>query len=332
MIDQYGTDATRLSLLLGSTPGNDMKLSAEKVAGFRNFTNKLWNIARFMLMQIGEQKMGAENSQSGVEPKTMADEWVLAKFNDLIGNVTKAIEEYQFSAAGEMLREFTWDTLADWYLEVAKIEGGKEHILSHLLENLLKLWHPYMPFVTEAIWQEWGMGGSSLMIQRWPSSRATLPFHGSEFDRIMNVISGIRAKRAEQKIEPAKKIDVVIKAQRENLELVKKYQAVIQGLRTGIENLVVGEDVQARPGSVMFAISGVEVHLDLSGAVDTEKEKVRISKELGDVERYVAGLTQKLANEQFISNAPAAVVALERKKLAEAEEKLRVLREQAKNF
>lgn len=331
MIEQYGTDATRLSLLLGSTPGNDMKLSEEKVAGFRNFTNKLWNIARFMLLQIPENTPVV---RTWPQPKTVADEYILSRFNSVVSSVTRDLSSFQFSAAGETLREFTWDALADWYLEVAKIEGDKEEILSFILENLLKLWHPFMPFVTEALWREWEKN-DSLIAARWPTAVHAVSYDGQAFDRIKTIVAGIRFKRAENKVEPSRKINVSIiiaAGDAENLALIVKNQAVISGLRTGIDKLAIVHEKQNSSAAVSFVESGMEIILDLAGAVDLEKEKVRIAKERSDVERYVTGLAQKLGNEQFVKNAPEAVVALERKKLTDAEEKLRALQEQAKTL
>ncbi len=319
MIERYGTDATRLSLLLGNTPGNDMKLSEEKIAGFRNFTNKLWNMARFML---GTGEIGVVSLGAPVAAKTKADEWILVRLNDTVRDVTRLLEEYQLSSAGEILRTFTWDSVADWYLEVAKIEGGKKEILGFILETVLKLWHPFMPFVTEAIWREWRGEESFLMVQTWPKASEHVPYHGREFERIQNIVTGIRTMRAEQKIEPAKKIGVVIRAHGEDLKLMEECQALIKGLRTGVETITIGENVGIPPNALSFPEGAVDVMLDISAAIDVEKEKTRLTKEVADVERYVLSLKNKLANDQFINHAPPTVVEAERVKYREAEGKL----------
>ncbi|MBU1448330.1 valine--tRNA ligase, partial [Patescibacteria group bacterium] len=169
MIKKYGTDAVRLSLVLGTTPGQDQKLSEEKIEGFRNFTNKLWNISRFILMQIGDE--GGATSDTPPKPVTLADRWILARLGEVTASITKKIAAYELSSAGEELRDFTWGDLADWYLEIAKVEQGKEAILTHVLKTVLALWHPYMPFVTEDIWKKAGFEGS-LIVASWPSQEA----------------------------------------------------------------------------------------------------------------------------------------------------------------
>ena len=181
LIPKYGTDAVRLSLLMGTTPGQDMKLSEAKVEGFRNFTNKLWNISRFILMQIGDSADGLRPTADGVKAKTIADEWILARLDETVASVTKKMEAFEFSSAGEELRDFTWSDLADWYLEIAKIEKGKEKILSHILESILKLWHPFMPFVTEHIWKTAGFNGG-LIIAEWLSSDLPSPISDLRFE------------------------------------------------------------------------------------------------------------------------------------------------------
>ena len=198
MIAKYGTDATRLSLLLGNTPGNDMKLSEEKIAGFRNFTNKLWNISRFILLNIENPKMDVAIP----EAKTLADEWILNGLNKTAREISENIEKFNFSMAGEKLRDFTWGELADWYLEIAKVEGGKSEILNYVLNTILKLWHPYMPFVTETIWQEVYGADKMLMVEPWVENGKTAA-KPKDFEIIKNIVTGIRSLRAEYRIEPA---------------------------------------------------------------------------------------------------------------------------------
>lgn len=163
-INEYGADALRLSLLMGSTPGNDSRYSADKVEAKRNFINKLWNIARYILAQPGVAEC---QLNSDPEPKTIADRWILAELSITISEVRKRLDNFEFSLAAEILTEFTRDKLADWYLEIAKIEGGKTEILNYLLLAILRLWHPFIPFVTEKIWQSFQTG--VLMIEQWPT-------------------------------------------------------------------------------------------------------------------------------------------------------------------
>jgi valyl-tRNA synthetase len=320
MIEKYGTDATRLSLLLGSTPGNDMKLSEEKIAGFRNFTNKLWNISRFILMNIPEPKKDIELPAA----KTLADKWILENLNQVILATTGDLDKCTFSSAGERLRDFTWDSVADWYLEIAKIEGDKQDILNYILNMILKLWHPFMPYVTETVWKEIYGEESILMVEKYPVVQGSSAGSDTlnQFFTLQRIITKIRAVRTEYKIEPAKKLKAVMHT--DQGELIESNKAIFLRL-ANLEDLEING--KNPDGAISFVESGVEVHLDLASAVDTEKEKARIEKEIASVEPYVKSLTAKLAGD-FAKNAPEKIVEGEKQKLAEAEEKLRKLQEQ----
>ncbi len=317
MIEKYGTDATRLSLLIGGSPGNDVKLSEEKIAGFRNFTNKLWNISRFMLLNIESP------STEIVRPTgtTLADKWILSRLDEVVRQATDGLESYQFSPVGEMLRDFTWNDLADWYLEIAKIEGNKSEVLNYIFNTILKLWHPYMPFVTEQIWQEVYGKESVLMVQKWPY----VSLRGGEADAAISsfgllcgVITAIRSIRAQQQIEPAKKVNVVMSAG-DQTQLLQENVVVIVALAR-LENCQIEASAAKPDGAVAVVESGVEIFVDVSGAIDVEKEKARIAKELAEVEPYITQLEAKLAGD-FATNAPPVIVEKERQKLADAKEK-----------
>ncbi|MBP6859338.1 MAG: valine--tRNA ligase [Candidatus Magasanikbacteria bacterium] len=311
MIAKFGTDATRLSLLLGNTPGNDMKLSEEKIAGFRNFTNKLWNISRFMLINISEPKMDVQEPKA----KTLADAWILEKLYTIIHRTSENIEKFNFALAGDELRDFTWGDLADWYLEIAKVEGDKSEILNYILNTILKLWHPYMPFVTETIWQEVYGADHILMVEQWPKGVVHKKTDRIDFELIRSIITGIRSLRAENKIEPAKKIGAFLNiGDRKNL--IKENEEVVKAL--------------ARLEKLEFVESGAEIALDLAGAVDIEKEKPRLEKEIAEITKYISGLENKLSNQEFVNNAPPVVVEKEQTKLSAAKVKVEKLKEQLK--
>ncbi len=317
-ISQFGADATRLSLLLGNTPGNDLKLSEEKVEGFRNFTNKLWNISRFVLLNIPEPKLDTKLP----ELKTLSDKWIISNLNKVILDASTMIENYQFSAAGERLREFTWGDLADWYLEIAKVEGSKDEILNYILNNILKLWHPFMPFVTEQIWSEVYGADKILMVEKWPSVAVS---NGgdktlSDFETIKKIITGIRVLRADNKIEPVLKLDVVISAGTK-LDLIKENSEVIKTLAR-LESLEILEKAQKSQTSAGFVEGDIEVFVELTGVIDLDKEKERLQKEFESLTKFINGIENKLANEDFVKNAPAAVIEKERQKLTEAQIKL----------
>jgi valyl-tRNA synthetase len=313
MIAKYGTDATRLSLLLGNTPGNDMKLSEEKIAGFRNFTNKLWNISRFMLLNIDDPKINTQEPKA----KTLADAWILERLSMVVGKTSENIEKFNFSMAGEELRDFTWSDLADWYLEIAKVEGGKSEVLNYILNTMLKLWQPFMPFVTETIWQEVYGNDKLVMVEKWPvTTRKSLP-ESNDFEIIKSIITGIRSLRAENKIEPAKKIGAYLNIGNRK-DLIKENEEVVK--------------IMARLEKLEFVESGAEIALDLAGAVDVEKERPRLQKEIAEITKYISGLENKLSNQEFVNNAPPVVVEKEQAKLSEAKIKLEKLQQQFENL
>ncbi|MFZ2190172.1 MAG: valine--tRNA ligase [Candidatus Magasanikiibacteriota bacterium] len=326
---KYGTDAVRLSMLLGVSPGADIKMSIEKIEGFRNFSNKLWNIARFIMMQIADSK--CQMTIDKPTPKTLVDKWILSRLAFVAEQITTNIEQFQFSQAGEMLRDFTWNELADWYLEIAKIEGGKSEILNYILNTILKLWHPFMPFVTEQIWTEIYGEEKMLMVEKWPICHSELVSESFEgFELVKNIITGIRSLRAENKIEPVKKLNVVISAG-DKVELLQENSEIIKVLAR-LENLQIQETTTKPVGSIGFVESGVEVFVDLSGAVDIEKETARLEKEKQELGKYVKGLEGKLGNKEFVSNAPPTVVEKEQQKLSEAKDKLAKIEGQLNNL
>jgi valyl-tRNA synthetase len=323
MIEKYGTDATRLSLLLGSTPGNDMKLSEEKIEGFRNFTNKLWNISRFMLMNIPEPKKDIELP----EVKTLSDSWILSLLNNLIGEITDDLTNYKFSIAGEKLTKFTWVHLADQYIENSKVEGDKSQILNYILNTVLKLWHPFVPYVTETIWQNI-YENSILMIEKWPSkisSGVNIDNNlFAKFEMIEDIIYSMNRIRADKNLDKAVYLDAYIVSARfpdviiNNQDIIKK--------RARLSTLD-KQDLQFGSEGVYSVMDGTGFMIWLKVNIDTEKEKARIEKEIATVEPYVKSLTAKLAGD-FAKNAPEKIVEGEKQKLAETEEKLRKLQEQ----
>ncbi|MBI1907853.1 valine--tRNA ligase [Candidatus Uhrbacteria bacterium] len=308
MIEKYGADATRLSLVIGSTPGNDLKLSEEKIAGFRNFTNKLWNISRFVDMTTG----GLRHVDS-VAPTTLADRWILGRFAEVIAKATAYHETYQLSLAGELLRDFTWGDFADWYLEIAKVEKGKDDILCFILERLLILWHPFMPFVTEEIYRRFNAG--MCIVAEWPEADA-VPSLGeadaAQFETLQDVIGAIRNIRAEYKVEPKRLVDVVVSD-----PTLLAYTEVINALGR-VRNLATGD----RPAQAASAVVGtVQVHVSLEGLVDTARERARLSDELESTVSYIRVQEEKLANKDFVKRAPEKVIEGERKKLEDAKTK-----------
>lgn len=318
MIEKYGADATRLSLVIGSSPGNDMKLSEEKIAGFRNFTNKLWNISRFVLGGVSSVR-----HIESVAPKTLADKWILSRFAEVTAKVTKMHESYDLSLAGEILRDFTWGEFADWYLEIAKAEGEKEEVLLFILERLLIMWHPFMPFVTEEIYKQWNSG--LIMVAAWPNAGELAQYRNEaaekQFAEVQEIIGAIRNIRAQYKVEQKAVIPVLVETARwavyaDDVSTIEKMS------RVTIESV----DVIPSEGVAKAVVGSMTIAMPLAGMVDFAKERERLTKEIASVEKFVTSLRAKLENAEFVARAPENVITQEKQKLADAEARLETLR------
>ncbi len=320
LIPKYGTDAVRLSLVVGTSPGQDQKLSEEKVKDLRNFTNKLWNIVRFMLMQIGEHPVLPTTVPSGV---TLSDRWILNRLHAVTFSVTEKLEAYQFSAAGDELREFTWNDLADWYLEIAKLEGDKSEVLSYLLPKLLSLWHPFMPYVTECLW---GHGGypDPLMVYPWLETEQDSMKDTDSFEGIREAVTVMRRLRSEQGIDAGKKVSFILQVSDASIvTLLQEHNGVIAGL-TRAESVSIGQI----PEGWATAVSGaVTIGLDVAGSVDVEVERKKLETEQAEKQAYLVSLNRKLENEEFVSKAPPAIVEEMRAKQKDASDALDALQD-----
>jgi valyl-tRNA synthetase len=330
IIPKYGADALRLSMIVGQSPGNDSKLYEEKIAGYRNFINKLWNASRFVLMQCPSQ----QRFENRCDPDSaifesrlrLADRAVLHALQELVKDVTDGLTHYRLSEVGERLYSFVWDYFCDWYLELSKGEVNPE-VLVHCMRTILKLLHPYCPFVTEELWDSFKPEDSGLLIkEEWPSVDIAFKNQDS-FQRlqvVIDVITAIRKIRPEQGIEPDKKISVTIvsKDYQSLLESQKEHIIRLGRLReltiTRISDSTIADDDVASA-----FLGGIEVHVSLEGLVDLDSLK----KEKLQLEPYIDGLTQKLSNKEFVSHAPKEVVKQEREKLTDAQERLQKIEE-----
>lgn len=313
MIDKFGADALRLSMIIGVTPGNDLSLYEEKIAGYRNFVNKLWNISRYILLNLAKPQLTDLKPQG----KTLADKWILAEFNHLISQVTTQLDNYKFSAAIELLYEFVWSKLADWYLEIAKIESDKEEILNYILHKLLILIHPFVPFVSEAIWTEiynpQKQDKLMLLVQSWPQTdKDKSVSEVKEFLILQKLITNLRSAKNENSLAAGQFIPVEIYT-KEFLTIFQKQQSLIEKLaRVKISWL------DKNPAKVNQQIVTPEYSFVFRAEVKVKDN----SKELAQLIKFIAGLEKKLSNKEFLQKAPAEVVAKEKNKLSEAKEKL----------
>jgi len=315
----HGADAMRLSLLSGTTPGNDIRLSDEKILSMRNFTNKLWNLARY----VGT--MSVDIGTAEPEVKSDADKDLIQKIDTIVASITRHIERYELSMAVDELRDFTWGDFADWYVETHKVEHN-DALLRYAFDIIIRLWHPFMPFVTEAIHQTLRLDESELlMVAKWPKSDTTRETIANEnrFALVKNVIIGIRNVRATYRIDPAKKLIVSAyggseKAFREN-ELVFKRLARISEIRH--------MDSQVPPKDSLRIQSGLlYAYLHIEGIIDIDAERMRLGKELVEAEKYATSLEAKLGNPSFADRAPEAVVTQTRSILEETRVKADELR------
>ena len=329
IIDKYGADALRLTLATGNSPGNDMRFSDEKVEASRNFANKLWNAARFILMNIGEEDIPCELP----EKLALEDKWVISLFNSLTGEVTDNLEKFELGIAVSKLYDFIWDIFCDWYIELAKIrlqKDGEEaktakQVLVWVMSNTLKLLHPFMPFITEEIWQSLPHEGESIMVSAWPEYDESHAFAAeeAEMERIMTAVRAIRNRRAEMNVPPSKKA---------KLYIATAYKDTFEQGGIFMQRLASASEVEVADefeieGSVCIVTHDAKIYIPMGELVDFEAEKARLNKELAAVQKDLDFVNGKLSNENFVAKAPAAVVEGQREQKAKYEEKIAMLKD-----
>lgn len=333
VIEKYGADTLRFMLITGNTPGNDMRFYWERVEGARNFANKIWNASRYMLMNLE----GFDKSFKPVEEDyTLSDKWILSRYARTVRDVTENLDKFELGEAGRMIYEFIWNEFCDWYIELTKARlYDKEnvrarntalYVLSTVLEGTLRLLHPFMPFLTEEIWQKVPHDDAlkSIMETSWPEVKAECISDEIEADMtaIMETIKTVRNMRAEVGAAPSKKSELILNFTDESLRAVfTENQSYLDKLASSdpITILPAGAD---KPENAMAGmVNGVEVFLPLKGLIDVDKETARLTKELEKLDKEISRLAKKLGNEGFLAKAPADVVAGEKEKLAGYEEK-----------
>ncbi len=326
VIQEYGCDALRLSVLIGTTPGNDARYYKEKVEAGRNFVNKLWNISRFVLSSVDTSLVSSMPA-----PVTLADKWILARLEFTAGNISKLLEQFDFSLAIEVLREFVWTDFADWYLEISKVQQADasqkestDKILLYVLKNILVLAHPFMPFVTEVIWREFNEG--LLLVGSWPAVSGFANAEAEQqFDGLKELIVGIRNIRSHYKIEPKKLLQIVFVTQESSRTELELYRAIIATLARVEPDFIVATSYEPALADVSSVIRDITVFVKLETIIDPEKEKVQKEKEIAQLRSYIKATQEKLSNQEFLSKAPATIVAGMEQKKREAEEKLALL-------
>lgn len=331
IIDKYGADALRFTLATGNSPGNDMRFSDERVEASRNFANKIWNAARFILMNL------PENEPAPYIPQALAieDKWILSQYNTLVSGVTDSLEKFELGMAVQKLYDFIWDVFCDWYIEIAKIRlnGDDEEqkatvraVLVYVMSNTLKLLHPFMPFITEEIWQTLPHTGESIMISDWPKADSALNFAAeeAEMSRIMTAIKAVRNRRAEMNVAPSKKAKIFIETAYADTFL--KGTVFFQRLASASE-VEVAAHFDDMDSAVSIITESARLYIPMDELVDFKAELARLNKEKAGVQKELDFVNNKLNNENFVNKAPAAVVEGQRQAKAQLEEKMALILE-----
>lgn len=334
IISKYGADALRFALATGNSPGNDMRFSDEKMEAARNFANKLWNASRFVRMNLTIDEVRLPDA----DRLALEDKWILHSFNRLAESVNANLEKYEVGVALAAIYEFTWDVFCDWYIELAKArlnekesEGNRicQQVITYVLNGILKLLHPFMPFITEEIFSSLPHlpgDAESIMISRYPTGRSDLefPVEAGEMERVLELIRAIRNRRAEMNIAPSRKAAVFIETR--YADAFNSATAPFFARLASASGIEVAESFPAGRVSadtcVQVVTPAATAYLPLSDLVDYEKERARLTAEIAKVSAEVERLDKKLSNQGFVAKAPAAVVDAERAKLAAAHEKL----------
>ena len=332
-IEKYGADALRFSLATGNSPGNDMRYIPEKVESSRNFANKLWNASRFILMNLPED----QKAPYLPDELSLEDKWVLSKYNNLVKDVTENLDKFEIGVAVQKLYDFIWDIFCDWYIELSKVRLNSEDekaadtaraVLVYVMTAMLQLLHPFMPFITEEIWQSLPHEGESIMISKWPEYSKDLEFTAeeAEFERIVKGIRAIRVRRNEMNVPPSRKAKVIIES---------TYGDTFESGAVFFKRLAYASEVEINvanvdPSAVTIITDDAKIYMPLGDLIDFEAERARLNKEKEAVLKDIQFVENKLNNPGFVSKAPEKVVAEQRKNLEVYKEKLSMVEERLK--
>ncbi|MDI3281629.1 MAG: valine--tRNA ligase, partial [Bacillota bacterium] len=335
VIEEFGADALRFSLVTGVAPGYDMRFYREKVESSRNFANKVWNASRFVLLHLRDFQAEGEPAPGELRalPLTLADRWILSRYAAAVAEVTRQLEKYDLGEGARVIYDFLWSEVCDWYIEAVKprlygkeapeTRAAAQTVLWYVLEHTLRLLHPFMPFLTEEIWQYLPHQGRTIMKAPWPQAPAELEDREAEeeFAALQEVIRALRTLRTEANVPPAREVAVVLRGEGPGRSLVERNEALVRTL-AGVGSLSYLPREAARPEKALVAVAaGIELYLPLVGLVDVGKELTRLEKELEEMEEEIARLKAKLSNHGFLQKAPAEVVEKERARYQELTEK-----------
>ena len=322
IVDKYGADALRYNLVTGNSPGNDMRFYVEKCEAMRNFCNKLWNASRFVMMNLSIDK----NELPG--KLEIEDKWILSKLNDTVKEVCENMDSFELGVAAGKIYDFIWDSFCDWYIELTKprLNGedeasrlGAQKVLLYVLTEILKLVHPFMPFISEEIWQALPHEGEALMAARYPEFKPELSFPEDEqsFEMVMNAIKAVRARRSDMNVPPSRKAHLIIATDRK--AAFEAGEGYIRKLAYASGITVQDAAPESSAGMVSVVTDNARMFMPMAELVDLEKERERIEKELANAQKQLQAQIGKLSNQNFVTRAPEAVVNLEREKKAKLE-------------
>ena len=333
MIEKYGCDALRMNMVTGNSPGNDMRFYVERCEAMRNFANKLWNASRYVMMNLEE---GAKNELPAASKLEIADKWVLSKLNNLIAEVTENMDKYELGVAIQKIYDFIWDIYCDWYIEMTKARLFSDdvdrkqtaiQVLVYVLDQTLRLLHPFMPFITEEIWQSLPHEGEALIVAKWPEYKEELAFKAEEaqMESVMSAIRAIRNRRTEMNVPPSKKAALYVLTSKP--QVFTEGEGFLQRLAYADVVTLLNAEPENLDGMVTITTADAKLYIPMGQLVDVAKEIERITKELEKNKKFLASLNGKLSNEKFISRAPEAVVAAEREKAAKTADLITQLEE-----
>ena len=337
MAEKYGADALRFNLITGNSPGNDMRFYVEKCEAMRNFANKIWNASRYVLMNLTVEETGLPDAAD----LEIEDKWVLTKLNTLIKEVTENMDAYELGVASAKVYDFIWDTYCDWYIELtkARLYGENEKsklaaqkVLVYVLDQFLRLLHPFMPFITEEIWQAIPHEGKFLMLADWPKYDESLNFgaEAAHMESVMNAIRSIRNRRAEMNVPPSKKSTLYVVSDKG--EIFRQGEGFICRLAYADKVIICENDPEGRENMVCVVTNDAKLYIPLEELIDFEKELARLEKEKANCLKQIAMFEGKLSNEAFVSRAPEKVVAEQREKLEKNRALLAQLEESEKRL
>ena len=332
-IEKYGADALRFSLATGNSPGNDMRYIPERVESSRNFANKLWNASRFILMNLPDEQPAPYLP----DDLALEDKWMLSKYNKLVKDVTDNLDRFEIGIAVQKLYDFIWDVFCDWYIELCKVRLNSDDadaattaraVLVYVMSGMLQLLHPFMPFITEEIWQSLPHDGDSIMVSKWPEYNESLDFadEEAEFERIVKAIRAVRVRRNEMNVPPSRKAKITVETA--YADTFKAGSVFFTRLAYASE-IAINEPMDD-PSAVSIITDDAKIYIPLGDLIDFEAERARLNKERDALLKDIAFVENKLNNPGFVSKAPEKVVADQRKNLEVYKEKLAMLDERLK--